>query len=83
MDMPKMVDLQQLTKLPIGSNAAITALTLKAIYTAVVSGLATSASISTSGATMQDLAQLFQSLGEAGLTVTNSGTSFTVGWGSN
>lgn len=83
MDMPKMIDLQQLTHVPVSTGAAITTTTLKAIYTATTSGLATTASISVGSATQQDLQQLFQSLGETGLTVTNSGSTFTVGWGTN
>jgi hypothetical protein len=77
-----MIELQQLTSVPIGADAALRALTLKAIYTAVVSGLATSASISGTGPSAEEKNQMFKDLQQAGLTVTNSGSTFTVGWGS-
>ena len=81
MDMPKMYDLQLLTRVPVSSGAALISLTLKAIWTAVQAGNATSAAITVSTATEQDVNNLFQALQSAGLTVTNSGTTFTVGWG--
>ena len=82
MSFPTMTDLQQLTRTPIGADAALRALTLKAIYTAVVSGLATTASISGTGPTAEQKSRMFSDLQAAGLTVTNSGSTFTVGWGS-
>jgi len=83
MTFPSMRDLQSLTSVPIGADAALRALVLKAIYTAVVSGLATTASISATGPTAEQKNRMFSDLAAAGLTVTNSGSTFTVGWGSN
>lgn len=83
MTFPEMRELQTLTRTPIGTDAAFRALILKAIYTAVVSGLATTAAISGTGPSASDKSQVFHDLGSAGLTVTNSGSTFTVGWGSN
>ncbi len=83
MQFPDMRQLQTYTRVPIGADSAFRALILKAIYTAVVSGLATSAAISGTGPTADEKSRVFKELGDAGLTVTNSGSTFTVGWGSN
>lgn len=80
MEFPVMIDLQQLVKVPIGTDAAIRALTLKAIYTAVVSGLSVTAAISTVGPTAAQMTRLFSDIQANGLKVTNSGSTFTVGW---
>jgi hypothetical protein len=80
---PQMIDLQSLTRTPISTDAAFRALILKAIYTAVVAGSATTAAISGTGPSASDKSMVFNDLGAAGLVVTNSGSTFTVGWGSN
>jgi hypothetical protein len=82
MTFPTMHNLQNLTRTPIGTDAAMRALILKAIYTAVQAGSATTASISSTGPTADDMSKIFSDLGASGLTVTNSGSTFTVGWGS-
>jgi hypothetical protein len=75
-----MIDLQELIRTPIGADAALRALTLKAIYTAVVSGLTVTASISGTGPSAEEKNQMFRDLASKGLTVTNSGSTFTVSW---
>lgn len=83
MSFPQMSDLQTLIKLPISADTATRAAILKAIYTAVVSGTSTTAAITpTSGVTSDEMTRIFQELGASGLLVTNSGTTFTIGWGS-
>jgi len=77
-----MQDLQQAMKAPVGTDNALRSLTLKAIYTAVVAGNTTTAAISGTGPTSEEKNQMFKDLQAVGLTVTNSGSTFTVGWGS-
>lgn len=81
MEFPSLIDMQSLTNVPIGTDAAIRALTLKAIYTAAVSGLTTTAAISTTGPTAEQLRRLFADIHANGLNVANSGSTFTVRWG--
>lgn len=80
MQFPSMLDLQELVRVPIGTDAAIRALTLKAIYTAVVTGASVTAAVSTSGPTAEQMTRLFSDIQANGLKVTNSGSTFTVGW---
>ncbi len=80
MNIPTMRDMQELTNVPIGADAALRALVLKAVYTAAVSGLTVTAAISGTGPTGQQKEQLFRELRAAGLVVTNSGSTFTVAW---
>jgi len=83
MNFPQMYDLQQMIKLPISPDTATRAAIHNAIYTAVVSGLSTSAAITpTSGVTPDEMSRIFKQLGDSGLAVVNSGSTFTVGWGS-
>lgn len=79
MTLPNMIDLQQL--LPAnGTDATFRGVVLKAIYTGVVAGNAVTAAISGTGPSGQEKEQFFRELQAAGLTVTNSGSTFTVGW---
>jgi hypothetical protein len=79
---PQMIDLQTLIKLPISADTAMRALILKAIYDAVQTGASITGSISSSGPTGDEMSRIFNELGAAGLAVVNSGSTFTVGWGS-
>lgn len=81
MSFPTMQELQQLSNVPIGADAALRGLVLKAIYTAVVAASSTTtAAISGTGPTGAQKENMFKELRQAGLTVTNSGSTFTVGW---
>lgn len=80
MTLPTMLDMQQLTNVPISADATFRAVVLKAIYTAAVVPGTTTAAISGTGPTGQQKEQFFRELRAAGLTVTNSGSTFTVGW---
>jgi hypothetical protein len=77
---PTELELQALTNVPISADSALLALTLKAIYTAAQAGSTVTASISVSGALGPQTERLFNDLQAQGLTVTNSGSTFTVGW---
>ena len=77
---PTMLEMQTLTNVPIDTDEALTALTLQAMYTAAVAGNTTTAAISTSGDLGPQTERLFNDLQSQGLTVTNSGSTFTVGW---
>ncbi len=78
---PSMSDLQQLAATR-GADVTLRGLTLKAIYTAVVAGNVTTAAVSGTGPSSEEKQQMFKDLQAQGLTVTNSGSTFTVGWGS-
>lgn len=82
MNFPTMQELQQMMKAPQGADYALRALTLKAVYTAVVAGNTTTAAVSGTGPSSEEKNQMFKDLQSCGLTVTNSGSTFTVGWGS-
>lgn len=79
MTLPNMLDLQELAPLK-GTDATFRGGVLKAIYTGVVAGNAVTGAISGTGPTSQEKQQLFRELRAQGLTVTNSGSTFTVGW---
>lgn len=81
MTFPSMLELQELTNVPISADSAIRALTLKAIYTAVVAGNTVTASISTVGPTAEQMRRLLADIHANGLNTTNSGSTFTVRWG--
>lgn len=81
MYIPNMQDLQQLMRPPTDADSTLRGVVLKAIWTAVVAGNTTSAAISGTGPTAQEKQQLFKDLQGQGLVVTNSGSTFTVGWG--
>lgn len=80
MNLPTMLDLQRLTTAPISTDQAFRALVLKAIYTATVVPATTTAAISTSGPSVPQVENFIKELRQAGLTVTNSATTMTVGW---
>ncbi len=80
MTFPTMRDLQTLASIPQDADQTLRALTLKAIYTAVVAGSNPTAAISGTGPTADQKNRMFNDLGAAGLLVTNSGSTFTVGW---
>ncbi len=79
---PNMSELQQLAPTR-GADVTMRGVVLKAIYTAIVSGLTTTAAISGTGPSSEEKNQMFKDLQASGLTVTNSGSTFTVGWGAN
>lgn len=81
MYIPNMQDLQQLQRAPVDADSTLRSVVMKAIWTAMVVPAVTTAAISGTGPTSQEKAQLFKDLQQAGLTVTNSGSTFTVGWG--
>lgn len=82
MNFPTMQDLQQLQRAPIDADSTLRGVILKAIYTAIVVPATTTAAISGTGPTAAEKMEIFKDLQQAGLTVTNSGSTFTVGWGS-
>lgn len=80
MNFPSMLELQAVTNAPVDADLTLRAVTLKAIYTSVVSGATITASISGTGPTSDQKNRMFNDLGAAGLAVVNSGSTFTVAW---
>ena len=80
MTFPQMMDLQEYSTGPANADMALRALTMKAIFTAVVAGNTVTAAISGTGPSAEDKNKMFKDLGASGLVVTNSGSTFTVAW---
>ncbi len=80
MTFPQMMDLQSFSTGASDPDKTLRALTMKAIWTAVVAGNTVTAAISGTGPSAEDKNKMFKDLGASGLTVTNSGSTFTIAW---
>ncbi len=80
MTFPQMMDLQSFSTGMSDPDKTLRALTMKAIWTAVVAGNTVTAAISGTGPSSEDKNKMFKDLGASGLVVTNSGSTFTVAW---